>query len=71
MLFTAAIFMCMIDKPHTFDSCHVINSPYKYETAEECWASLSLWTRYQINAYKDYELIGARCISWIEPKFKV
>lgn len=66
MLYTAAILVCMANQPHTFQSCEVINSMFKYPTEEICWTAINGWLGQVYPAVKEngHEIIDAKCISW-------
>lgn len=68
MLYTAAIMVCLIDKPRTYDTCQIINAHFKYTTEEQCWSAINGQVQYQgKNMLKvGYELADAKCISWLE-----
>lgn len=70
MLFTAAIMVCLIDKPRSYDTCQVINAHFKYPNEEMCWGAMNAQLQYQgQNLFKvGYELVDAKCINWLEEK---
>ena len=70
MLYTAAIMICLIDKPRTYDNCQIINAHFKYKTEEQCWLAINGQVQYQgENMLKvGYELVDGKCIKWLEEK---
>jgi|TARA_B100000035_G_scaffold271222_1_gene245940 hypothetical protein len=72
MLFTAAILVCLADKPHNYMNCQVLHAHVKYPTEERCWQAINNQAKYQEeNMLKiGYELIGAKCTNWL-PKSNI
>lgn len=70
MLFTAAILVCLVDKPRGYDTCQVINAHFKYPNEEMCWTAMNTQLKYQGNNLLKvgYELVDAKCINWFEEK---
>lgn len=68
MLYTAAIMVCLMDKPRDYDNCQIINAHFKYKTEEQCWLAINGQVKYQgQNMLKvGYELVDAKCIQWLE-----
>jgi len=72
MLYTAAVMFCLMDKPHTYTNCQVINAHFKYSSEEQCWSAINGQIQYQEMNLRQlgYELIDAKCISWIPEEKK-
>jgi len=75
MLYTAAILVCMTTEIQTYDTCSVINSEWKYYTENQCWASInskieSLKNYPEIGKLDKYEVVDAKCISWLPTSTK-
>ena len=70
MLYTAAIMVCLADKPQNYENCQVINAYFKYQTEEQCWDAINGQIKYQGKNMLSvgYELVDAKCISWLEKK---
>lgn len=68
MLYTAAIMVCLADKPRDYANCQIINAHFKYKTEEQCWLAINGQVKYQgQNMLKvGYELVDAKCIQWLE-----
>jgi len=70
MLFTAAIMVCLVDEPRNYDNCQIVNAHFKYVSEEQCWAAINGQVKYQgDNLLKiGYELVDAKCVSWLQEK---
>lgn len=63
---------CLIDQPHTYENCQVVNAHFKYVSEEQCWSSINRQIEYQNDNLQKigYELVDAKCISWIPEEKK-
>lgn len=68
MLYTAAIMVCLVDEPRNYDTCQIINAHFKYQSEQQCWDAINGQVKYQGNNMLQvgYELVDAKCISWLE-----
>lgn len=68
MLHTAAIMVCLVDEPKNYNTCQIINAHFKYQSEQQCWDAINGQVKYQGNNMLQvgYELVDAKCISWLE-----
>jgi hypothetical protein len=64
MIFTAAIYVCLIGEPHTYQNCEVVEGKVKFETEQQCMSVVvnkvnSLYENTPI--MERYEIIDLKC----------
>jgi len=67
-MWTAAVMVCMMNMPITFQSCNVVSSPSKYLTEERCWYEINQWivkAEKQMTAINN-RVVSAKCQGWLE-----
>jgi len=64
MIFTAAIYVCLIGQPHSYETCEVVEGKVKFETEQQCMNVVvqkvnSLYENTSI--LERYEIIDLKC----------
>lgn len=64
MIFTAAIYLCLINQPHSYETCEVIEGKLKFKTEQQCMNVVvqkvnSLYENTSI--LERYEIIDLKC----------
>lgn len=70
MLFSAIILVCLTGEPHTYQSCELVISNFKYKTEEQCWMAVlekaRSWKEFPgIGEPGQYEPVAADCKDWL------
>lgn len=63
MIFTAAIYFCLIGEPHTFETCQLSPANVKYRTEQSCMLAVidQVTSFYAGPLSKQYEIIDLKC----------
>lgn len=70
MLYTAAMLLCLVDAPMTYETCEIMNAEFKYRSEEHCWLAINGKLKQMeefpvFGAAGTYEVRGAQCIEWL------
>jgi len=63
MIFTAAIYFCLIGQPHTFETCQISPANVKYRSEQSCQRAVmnKVTSFYAGSISKQYEIIDLKC----------
>lgn len=64
MIFTAAIYVCLIGEPQTYLNCEVIEGKVKFETEQQCMSVVvnKVESLYETSSIMErYEIIDLKC----------
>lgn len=63
MIFTAAIYLCLIGAPHSFDTCELTPSNLKFRSEESCMKAIVQQVKifYGRPGSSKYEIVDLKC----------
>lgn len=64
MIFTAAIYVCLLGQPHSYETCEIVEGKVKFKTEQQCMSAVvqKVKSLYDTSSIMErYEIIDLKC----------